>query len=210
MAEAARHDSAPARAPSVVSRAIRSVGRNRHRAMPRLRALQLAARLLPTNMFGRARAALLRLDGARLGPATRIYGALDLHGLNLHGRNLVTGRNVWISPRCSFDLSATITLGDDVSLGHDVVIITADHEIGPTRRRCGPLAPRPVRIGAGAWIGARTTILPGVVIGAGSVVAGGSSVYRDVAPNTMVAGSPARVIRHLDGSPSGAAPTDGG
>lgn len=80
MADAAWPDSAQPR--SGISRLIRMLDRNRQRATPKLRALQFAARLIPTNMCGRARALLLRLDGAQLGTGTRIYGVLDLHGLS--------------------------------------------------------------------------------------------------------------------------------
>jgi maltose O-acetyltransferase len=56
---------------------------------------------------------------------------------------------------------------------------------------------RPVSIEDGAWIAARVTILPGVTIGRGTVVAAGAVVTRDVPPNTLAAGVPARVKREL-------------
>ena len=49
----------------------------------------------------------------------------------------------------------------------------------------------------GAWLGARCTILPGVTVGEGAIVAAGAVVHRDVAPNTLVAGVPARVVKEL-------------
>jgi maltose O-acetyltransferase len=55
-----------------------------------------------------------------------------------------------------------------------------------------------VSIGDGVWIGARTTVLPGVTIGSGAIVAAGSVVNRDVEADTMVAGVPARLVRGLD------------
>jgi maltose O-acetyltransferase len=55
----------------------------------------------------------------------------------------------------------------------------------------------PITIGDGAWLGARSTILPGVTIGAGAVVAAGSVVIGDVAPDVVVAGVPAVVRRQL-------------
>jgi acetyltransferase-like isoleucine patch superfamily enzyme len=65
----------------------------------------------------------------------------------------------------------------------DVPIIQTDLEI------------RPVRIGAGADIGVNAVILPGVTVGAGAIVGAGAVVTRDVPPNAVVAGVPARVIR---------------
>ncbi len=56
--------------------------------------------------------------------------------------------------------------------------------------------------GEEAWIGARATILPGASVGAGAVVAAGSLVRSDVAPNTLVAGTPARLVRKLEPAPS--------
>jgi acetyltransferase-like isoleucine patch superfamily enzyme len=56
----------------------------------------------------------------------------------------------------------------------------------------------PIIIGDGVWIASRVTVLPGVFIGDGSVVAAGAVVSRDVAPNTMVAGVPARLVRELE------------
>lgn len=56
---------------------------------------------------------------------------------------------------------------------------------------------RPVHICRRVWIGAGSTILPGVTVGENSVVGADSFVTRDVEPNTIVAGNPARVIRHI-------------
>jgi acetyltransferase-like isoleucine patch superfamily enzyme len=56
---------------------------------------------------------------------------------------------------------------------------------------------KPIRIGRGAWLGARVIILKGVTVGEGAVVGAGSVVTRDVAPYTLVAGNPARFIREI-------------
>ncbi len=57
---------------------------------------------------------------------------------------------------------------------------------------------QPIRIGNGAWIGAKAIILKGVTIGEGAIVGAGSVVTRDVAPYTIVAGNPARFIRNTE------------
>lgn len=54
---------------------------------------------------------------------------------------------------------------------------------------------KPIHVGRKVWIGANALVLPGVTIGEGSVIGGGSVVTKDVPPNTVVAGNPARVIR---------------
>jgi maltose O-acetyltransferase len=55
-----------------------------------------------------------------------------------------------------------------------------------------------VRIGDDVWIGGHATILPGVTIGDGAVVAAGAVVTKDVPPYTVVAGVPARVVKKIE------------
>lgn len=87
-------------------------------------------------------------------------------------------------------------------LGHNVVIATLNHAMDPARR--ADLDPAPVHIGADAWIGANVTILPGVSIGDGAVVAAASVVTRDLPPRTLAMGSPARVVREITPEEPGA------
>jgi acetyltransferase-like isoleucine patch superfamily enzyme len=186
----------------------RALGEDCQGLHPRLRLLQAAAGLIPIRMGGRSRTVLLRAAGVRAGAGTLIFGAVDLHGAGLCVRRLSLGKRVQIGPHCSIDLSADVQIEDDVEFGHHVVIITAEHGIGGPHHRCGMMAPRPVVVRRGAWIGARTTVLPGVTIGEGSVVGAGSAVYHDVPPHTLVAGSPARAVRRLSDGCGVAAPAD--
>ena len=68
--------------------------------------------------------------------------------------------------------------------------------VEPDKRR-SYITAEPITIETNVWIGATATILPGVTIGANSVVAAGAVVTRDVPPATLVAGVPAKVIRNL-------------
>jgi maltose O-acetyltransferase len=95
------------------------------------------------------------------------------------------------------DLGASISIGDKVSLGHGVLVLTGTHEIGPPSHRAGRLVTEPVSIGDGAWLGSRCVIFPGVKIGAGAVVAAGAVVTEDVPANTVVAGVPAQIVKSL-------------
>jgi maltose O-acetyltransferase len=155
--------------------------------------------LLPDRVGGRVRAALLRLAGLRIGRGTMLAGMPSILGAAGVEGLLSVGPGCWFNVRCTLDVQAELNIGDGVRLGQEVMILTQTHEMGPSARRAGALCARPVRIGDGAWIGARATILPGVTVGRGAVVAAGAVVVHDVPPDTLVAGVPARVIRSLDG-----------
>jgi acetyltransferase-like isoleucine patch superfamily enzyme len=112
------------------------------------------------------------------------------------GEKIRVGRNVFINQNCTmYDLGG-IDIGDDVLIGPNVSLITSGHPIEPSRRRDGVIA-RPIVVGANVWIAAGVTIIGGVTVGENSVVAAGSVVTRDVPPNTLVGGNPARVIRSV-------------
>lgn len=153
---------------------------------------------LPWGVAGRVRTALLRLAGLRVGHGTIMAGMPRIFGGPELERQLTIGPGCWFNSGCTLDVHADLTIEGQVRLGPEVMILTQTHEIGHAGRRAGPLCSRPVRIGPGAWIGARATILPGTVVGGGAVVAAGAVVTRDVPPNSLVAGVPARVIRVLE------------
>jgi acetyltransferase-like isoleucine patch superfamily enzyme len=112
------------------------------------------------------------------------------------GENIRVGRNVFINQNCTlYDLGG-IDIGDDVMIGPNVSLITSGHPIAPSQRRAAVTA-KPIAIGKNVWIGAGVTIIGGVSVGDNSVVAAGSVVTRDVPPNTLAGGNPARVIRSI-------------
>jgi acetyltransferase-like isoleucine patch superfamily enzyme len=91
----------------------------------------------------------------------------------------------------------TVEIGDDVYTGHNVYITDANHGYEDPDTPIGRqfVDPRPVRIGAGSWLGHGTIVLPGSSIGR-HVVVGAGSVVTGVLPDFSVAvGNPARVIR---------------
>lgn len=109
------------------------------------------------------------------------------------GRFTTLGKNVFINHACSFLDIGGIIIEDDVMIGPRVNITSENHPLDPSDRKA--LIPRPVRIRRNAWIGAGATILPGVTVGENAVVAAGAVVSRDVPPNTVVAGVPAKVVK---------------
>jgi acetyltransferase-like isoleucine patch superfamily enzyme len=114
-----------------------------------------------------------------------------------HGRDIRVGRNVFINQNCTiYDLGG-VDIGDDVLIGPNVSIITSGHPIEPSRRRDGVTA-APIVIERNVWIAAGATIIGGVTVGENSVVAAGAVVTKDVPPNSLVAGVPAKVIRSLE------------
>jgi acetyltransferase-like isoleucine patch superfamily enzyme len=113
-----------------------------------------------------------------------------------HGLNITVGRAVFIGAECAFTGHAAINIADQVMIAHKVNLVTAGHPVEPDQRRLYITA-APITIDTNVWIGAAVTVLPGVTIGADSVVAAGAVVTHDVPPATLVAGVPASVIRHL-------------
>jgi acetyltransferase-like isoleucine patch superfamily enzyme len=114
-----------------------------------------------------------------------------------YGLNITVGQTVFIGYECAFTGHAPIDIADEVMLAHKVNLITAGHPLKPDQRRAY-ITGEPIAIERNAWIGAAATVLPGVRIGAGSVVAAGAVVTRDVPPATLVAGVPARIVRSLE------------
>jgi len=114
------------------------------------------------------------------------------------GVDISVGRNVFINQNCTFYDLGGLDIGDDVMIGPNVSLITSGHPIEPSRRRDGVTA-RPIAIERNVWIGAGVTVVGGVTVGENSVIAAGAVVTKNVAPNTLVGGNPAKVIRSIDG-----------
>lgn len=96
--------------------------------------------------------------------------------------------------------SGEITIAPDAFFGHRVALLTGTHDIaqhGLDRQRAIPDHGRDVHIGEGVWVGTGAIVLGPCRIGAHSVVAAGAVVTRDVEPETVVAGVPARIVRRL-------------
>jgi acetyltransferase-like isoleucine patch superfamily enzyme len=96
--------------------------------------------------------------------------------------------------------SGRISLGDHTFCGHGVTLVTGTHDVtkrGLARGTSFPPDGRDITIGAGVWLGSNVTVIGPCMIGDDAVVAAGAVVTRDVAPGTIVAGVPARVVREV-------------
>ena len=139
----------------------------------------------------RGRFLLLRAFGAKVAPSNISCGVWFSNAL------ITIGRGTYIGRHCVFDSAAPIEIGDHVNLAMDVLLLTGSHAVGDQHRRAGPLTAEPIRIGNGAWLGARVTVLPGVVIGSGAIIAAGAVVTKECEANALYAGVPARWVRTL-------------
>jgi maltose O-acetyltransferase len=90
---------------------------------------------------------------------------------------------------------AAITIGDDVQIGPNVQLLTPTHPLDAELRRAKWEAAEPIVIHDNAWLGGGAIVLPGVTVGENAVVGAGAVVTKTVAPNVVVAGNPARVVR---------------
>jgi maltose O-acetyltransferase len=92
---------------------------------------------------------------------------------------------------------APITIGNDVQIGPNVQLLTPTHPLDAAQRRAKLEAAEPIVIEDNVWLGGGAIVLPGVTIGMNSVIGAGSVVTKDVPPNVVAVGNPAKVIRHL-------------
>lgn len=99
---------------------------------------------------------------------------------------------------CFFDLGADIHLGKNVAVGMNIHFITTSHEVGSSKGRAAKPIRKPMYVCDGCWIGADTTILPGVTIGKGTVVGAGSLVTKDLEANALYLGRPAKKIKTIE------------
>ncbi|WP_080873504.1 DapH/DapD/GlmU-related protein [Oceanobacillus timonensis] len=111
------------------------------------------------------------------------------------GKNIQIGKNVFINSGCRFQDQGQILIGNQCLIGHNVVLATINHDYNPENR--GTMYLKPVILKDRTWIGSNATILPGVTVGENAVVAAGSVVTKDVAPNTIVGGNPAKLLSTL-------------
>jgi acetyltransferase-like isoleucine patch superfamily enzyme len=149
-------------------------------------------------------------DDVKLGKGTRLAKFINLYGCTVGddtkiGAFVEVQKNAHIGNRCKISshtfVCEGVTIEDDVFIGHGVMFINDPY---PRATANGALQTEadwvvePTIVKQGASIGSNSTILCNVTIGEHAIVGAGSVVTKDVPPNTIVAGNPARVIRAIN------------
>lgn len=114
-----------------------------------------------------------------------------------YGWNISLGAAAYVNVNCVILDCAPVTIGALTMLGPNVQLCAATHPVDPAERERGLERALPIVIGTNVWMAASVVVGPGVAIGDNSTIGAGSIVLHDVPPNVVVAGNPARVVRHL-------------
>lgn len=149
-------------------------------------------RHLPDRVGDPARTRWLKRNCSRFGPGSRIAEGSRV----LDAQRLEVGARVMVARDVTLDARNDLRLDDEALIGFEALLLTFTHkssEVGIPVQDQG-FEGSPIVIGRRAWVGARVIILPGVVVGADSIIAAGSVVTREVQPSSVVGGVPAKQI----------------
>ncbi len=141
---------------------------------------------------------ILTAYGATIGAGFDFHGRLSLHGTYHMAGKLKIGAQCHIGPGVTLDLSRPIILEDRCTVALNAQILTHQDVGYSPLAKVYPTEWAGVTLEYGAFVGAGSTLLPGVKVGRCAVVAAGAVVLEDVPPYTVVAGVPAKVIKQLD------------
>jgi maltose O-acetyltransferase len=114
-----------------------------------------------------------------------------------YGSQIAIGDRTFVNYDCTFLDVAPIRIGAACQLATSVQLLTPTHPIDPEPRRAGWESAAPITIGDNVWLGGGVIVCPGVTIGENTVVGAGAVVTRDLPPDVVAAGVPARVLRPI-------------
>lgn len=142
----------------------------------------------PLNMSSSVKVRLLRLFGAQIG-----VGVILKPGINVkYPWNLEVGDHSWIGENAWIDSLDKIKIGNDVCISQGTYFCTGNHDWSDP---CFGLILKPIVIEDGAWVGARSTVLPGVTVASHSIIAAGTTIAKDTEPYMIYSGNPATAVK---------------
>lgn len=115
-----------------------------------------------------------------------------------YGTNTKFGAGTFVNHGCYFMDGAKITIGANVFIGPFCGFYTASHPLKFAERNKGLEKASPIVVGDNCWFGANVSVMPGVTIGSGCVIAAGSVITRDLPDNALAAGVPAEVKKIIE------------
>lgn len=116
-----------------------------------------------------------------------------------YGSYISIGARTFVNYDCVMLDVAPIRIGAACQIGTRVQLLTPTHPIAAEPRRLGWESASPVTVGDNVWLGSGAIVCPGVTIGESSVVGAGAVVARDLPAGVVAVGSPARVVREIEG-----------
>ena len=140
------------------------------------------------NPFMGIKVALLKAFGARIGKGLVIKNNVVVKS----PWNLVVGDDCWLGEDCWIDNLDRVVIGNNVCVSQGAMLLTGNHDytVG-----CMPYRNAPIHIEDGAWIGAKTTVCPGVTVYRNAILTVGSVATKDLEANGIYQGNPAAKIR---------------
>lgn len=149
--------------------------------------------LCGTHFWGLKRS-LLKLSNINIEDDVKIVGPIYIKSQ----ASLSIGSQTWIGENFNIAGNGKVTIGNNCDISSNVIFSTGTHEVSNSFRRAGIGYCENIIIGDGCWIGINSTLLSGVNIGNGVIIAACSCVNKNVLDNLMVGGVPAHMIKKLE------------